>query len=109
MMNMFRMIELLAIVWLTTFSRVISSTMNETLSEPLAKEDGDFIIAGIFEIGTLLVRFTRELNETLYLKDYPFCYQRLASKNLKSLNERSKSFVRAQTSFFMNFSVVLKT
>ena len=53
MINMFRMLELLTIIWLTTFSRVISSTMNETLSEPLAKEDGDFIIAGIFEIGTL--------------------------------------------------------
>ena len=39
------------VVYLTTKSQIIS--MNESLTEPLVREDGDFIIAGIFEIGTL--------------------------------------------------------
>ena len=46
-----KILTVLVVLWLKL--PVIISKMNELLSEPLIREDGDFTIVGIFDIGKL--------------------------------------------------------
>ena len=44
-------VSVLVVVWF--MSPCITSRMEESLTKPIIREEGDFIIAGIFEIGVL--------------------------------------------------------